>query len=157
MYFFERVKNISLFLRPLSKKIEVTIPSKEEFYKVLERERARADRSGDLFSIVVFEVDHRDKSESDEQHLIENISMRIRPTDDMGGLMMLRLGLLYLIHPRTEQRNWLMISVKKSRIKFNRHLMKCILTLSILVIILRILLRIFLTKKKIRQRRKSRK
>jgi lipopolysaccharide/colanic/teichoic acid biosynthesis glycosyltransferase len=84
---------MSPFSRLLAKKVESRIPSKEEFNRILKRERARADRSGDVFSIVVFEVNYYDKSKLDEHHLVETISMRIRPTDDMGWFDVAKIGI----------------------------------------------------------------
>jgi lipopolysaccharide/colanic/teichoic acid biosynthesis glycosyltransferase len=61
------------------------IPSPEEFSRILERERERSDRSGQGFSLVVFEsgVDGRD-SESVRILIDSLLSRRVRAIDEVG-------------------------------------------------------------------------
>ena len=61
------------------------IPSPEEFSRILERERERSDRSGQGFSLVVFEYGTPDSHTDGMQILIDCIlSRRVRAIDEVG-------------------------------------------------------------------------
>ena len=61
------------------------IPSQEEFSRILERERERSDRSGQGFSLVVFEYG-ANNSHTDELRILRDciLSRRVRAIDEVG-------------------------------------------------------------------------
>ena len=56
----------------------------DDFYEILERERARADRSNQSFSFVVFALDLHDMDNDNTQHLLSVLVSRIRISDEIG-------------------------------------------------------------------------
>jgi lipopolysaccharide/colanic/teichoic acid biosynthesis glycosyltransferase len=60
------------------------IYSTDKFRTILERERARADRTGKEFSFVVFDLENADKDYSTTRHLTSVLSRRLRLTDEVG-------------------------------------------------------------------------
>jgi hypothetical protein len=62
------------------------IHTAEEFAKILRRERERADRNGHRFSLIFFEIDHKDRASKGLIELAEALSRRIRLTDEVGWL-----------------------------------------------------------------------
>lgn len=68
--------------------------SAEEFQRVINRERACADRSGECFSVVVFETLTQHNSSVDVATLAQVIHRRVRLTDAVGWFAHDRLGVL---------------------------------------------------------------
>jgi lipopolysaccharide/colanic/teichoic acid biosynthesis glycosyltransferase len=71
------------------------IHSPEEFQLVLERERARADRSGNKFSLVVFDFGNTDGGNGSSlsvEHLTRILFKRIRLTDTVGWFDDMSIG-----------------------------------------------------------------
>jgi lipopolysaccharide/colanic/teichoic acid biosynthesis glycosyltransferase len=62
------------------------LPSRGRFRRTLERERARADRSGGQFSLLSFRVDRSLQGRATFHHLARLLRRRLRLTDDMGWL-----------------------------------------------------------------------
>ena len=60
------------------------LPSVEQFHAILERERARSDRTGDSFSLVVFETRDKDHDPDAVHLLVDVLSGRLRLTDEAG-------------------------------------------------------------------------
>ena len=60
--------------------------SSEETHKLLQRERARADRSGDPVAVVAFSPRCREDDEATLAALVSALVARIRSTDDVGWL-----------------------------------------------------------------------
>jgi lipopolysaccharide/colanic/teichoic acid biosynthesis glycosyltransferase len=70
------------------------VHSSQVFASILNRERDRADRTNQEFSMVVFEIGAgNDKSES-TRHLVTLLTQRIRSTDDIGWLESGNLGVV---------------------------------------------------------------
>src|SRR5690349_19351278 len=67
--------------------------SREDFSRTLERERSRADRSDQLFSVLVLQTTDLNGSEAAEQ-LINKLAARIRVVDEIGWFDERRIGLL---------------------------------------------------------------
>jgi lipopolysaccharide/colanic/teichoic acid biosynthesis glycosyltransferase len=67
--------------------------SAEEFRAIIERERARADRNGSKFSLVVFDMADTDTDQTVEYHLTALISHRVRSTDEVGWIDRRRIGI----------------------------------------------------------------
>jgi len=70
------------------------ICSVKEFRAILERERARSDRSGDRFSLLVFDAEIFETQETNEHLLIKGLYTRIRPTDEIGWFDKAKVGVL---------------------------------------------------------------
>jgi len=66
----------------------------QQFARILARERARSDRTGEVFSLIVFAVG-REKSHGDAlPHLARILRQRLRSTDDAGLLDQRRIGVV---------------------------------------------------------------
>ena len=79
----------TIFNRLLGRSVQAFngIHSPEEFRLILERERARADRSGDKFSLVVFDFGSMESPNGSSlavEHLARVLFRRIRITDTVG-------------------------------------------------------------------------
>jgi len=66
--------------------------SPEEFNRILERERVRSDRTGEVFSLVVFTVGRRPADAETLAHLARILKRRLRLTDEAGRLDDRRIG-----------------------------------------------------------------
>jgi len=71
-----------------------TIYATGDFLRILERERARADRSGDEFSIILFNIVNSDNHDLNIKALGYLIRKRIRVYDDIGWFEKNKLGIL---------------------------------------------------------------
>ena len=58
--------------------------SREQFLRVLQRERARSDRTGEVFSLVIFSVGSAQSGAETLGHLARILQRRLRLTDDAG-------------------------------------------------------------------------
>jgi lipopolysaccharide/colanic/teichoic acid biosynthesis glycosyltransferase len=58
--------------------------SREQLMRVLQRERARSDRSGEVFSLVIFSVSPAASGAETLKHLARILQRRLRLTDDAG-------------------------------------------------------------------------
>ena len=65
-------------------KIFKSVHSAEEFASILNRERDRTGRTGQEFSMVVFETGAAPRKSSSSRNLVTLLSQRIRSTDDIG-------------------------------------------------------------------------
>ncbi|UCG07849.1 MAG: sugar transferase, partial [Desulfobacterales bacterium] len=70
------------------------ILSEKAFHRVLELERARADRYGGRFSLVVFETGNPNNHQISARVLSQVILKRIRPTDAVGRFENTRIGIV---------------------------------------------------------------
>ena len=68
--------------------------STEEFRAILERERARANRNGHEFSLVVFDVSDGKGDSTCAQRIADGLKGRLRATDELGWFDNLRLGVV---------------------------------------------------------------
>jgi lipopolysaccharide/colanic/teichoic acid biosynthesis glycosyltransferase len=66
--------------------------SAEELRRILERERARADRTGDVFSLIAFSADDRNGDPATLAEVAAILKRRLRSTDELGWLDTRRLG-----------------------------------------------------------------
>ena len=66
--------------------------SAEQLRRILGRERARADRTGDVFSLIAFWADDRSRGPAALAELAEILKRRLRSTDELGWLDTRRLG-----------------------------------------------------------------
>jgi lipopolysaccharide/colanic/teichoic acid biosynthesis glycosyltransferase len=70
------------------------VRSHSEFASILNRERDRADRTGQGFSLVVFELGADGNNSAFERLLVPILTNRVRSTDDIGWLENGRLGVV---------------------------------------------------------------
>ena len=82
-------------------KIFNRVHSSGEFASILHRERDRADRTGQEFSMAVFEVGNGRRKTHAARDLVPILTHRIRSTDSIGWLADGRIGAV-LPHTRTE-------------------------------------------------------
>lgn len=68
--------------------------SKDVFYRVLRRERYKADRADDCFSLVSFEVGDPESDGSPFDLLMEVMDARLRATDEIGWIDKRHVGVL---------------------------------------------------------------
>jgi hypothetical protein len=66
--------------------------STEEFHTILDRERARANRNGHGFSLMVFDVESPDTALA--RRLLHVLTHRLRSTDEVGWLDGRRVGVI---------------------------------------------------------------
>jgi hypothetical protein len=85
------------------------ICSQEEFYSILVREKARADRNGHGFSLVTIEVSNIDDTPS----LTERLQQLIRTTDEIGWFDSNTLGVFLYNTPAFGARKFINNSKKK--------------------------------------------
>lgn len=76
----------------------------KEFLRILARERARAERSTHRFSLIVFETGTADKSNDAQIHLLDELSSRMRTTDEAGWLGQNRVGAI--LHNANAHNAW---------------------------------------------------
>ena len=68
------------------------IRSPKEFRAILNRERARVNRNGHEFSLVVFDLGNVNHNSAYTRHLMHVLSHRVRATDETGWLDERRIG-----------------------------------------------------------------
>jgi lipopolysaccharide/colanic/teichoic acid biosynthesis glycosyltransferase len=68
--------------------------SAKQFDRLLERERARSDRSGEEFSLIVFALGPKKSHDDVLPHLAGILQQRLRATDDAGLLDQRRIGVV---------------------------------------------------------------
>jgi len=71
----------------------------EEFNRILERERVRSDRTGEVFSLAVFLVGRRAADAETLAHLARILKRRLRLTDEAGLLDGRRIGVMLPVTP----------------------------------------------------------
>jgi lipopolysaccharide/colanic/teichoic acid biosynthesis glycosyltransferase len=70
------------------------VHSGREFASILNRERDRADRTGQEFSMIVYEVGTDNGKSSAARHLVSILTNRVRSTDEIGWLEDGRIGVI---------------------------------------------------------------
>ena len=71
-----------------------TICSQDEFLSILVRERSRSERSGQPFSLVVFDVGDIDQDDTVCQVILDVLCRRLRSTDEVGWVDENHIGVL---------------------------------------------------------------
>ena len=94
------------------------ICSEEHFQRILRRERARSDRYGSPFSMLVFDLCYCAPIASDRARFIQKLVERIRPTDEIGWF---RPGDIGIILPNTLPSGALKLSEDICSIILNHH------------------------------------
>ena len=88
------VPGIARFFRSPSPHIGPTVLDPELFERLVQRERLRADRNGETFSLIVMASRNALHSQTMLPVLAEVLSSRLRATDDVGQIDDDRLGVL---------------------------------------------------------------
>jgi lipopolysaccharide/colanic/teichoic acid biosynthesis glycosyltransferase len=73
--------------------------SREQFARVLARERARSDRTGEVFSLITFALGPEKIPDDLATHLARILEQRLRSTDDAGLLDQRRIGVVLPVTP----------------------------------------------------------
>jgi lipopolysaccharide/colanic/teichoic acid biosynthesis glycosyltransferase len=81
-------------LLQIQKELSDTVATREDFHKIILRERARIDRNGRFFSLVDFDIRAGDQFGSKFQCLLQLLIVRIRVTDELGWLNEHHIGVL---------------------------------------------------------------
>ena len=99
MPIFKRQKGFDAITDTAKKKSVGPVWSKEKFIRIIETERARADRVGLRFSIVKFDIEDSKVKDKSVKCLLRLLSERLRLTDEVGWVAESIGVLLYNTHP----------------------------------------------------------
>jgi lipopolysaccharide/colanic/teichoic acid biosynthesis glycosyltransferase len=92
MSFLNHLNNLRSGNNLMSGQTAKRILSEDAFRQILERERARTDRYGGVFSLLVFGIGNQNGNLPKKKSIAEIIINRIRPTDDVGWFEKYTLG-----------------------------------------------------------------
>jgi hypothetical protein len=101
MPLFKAKKNNKNLADSFKTKIEGEIYSEEEFRHIIDRERARADRTDHQFSLLVLDLDFTNNNQNKNGFLLQKIISRMRRIDEIGWYDSQRIG---IILPYTSER-----------------------------------------------------
>ena len=101
MQLFKSKKNNKTFADSLKTKRVYEIYSEEEFRRIIDRERARADRTDHQFSLIVLDLGFTNGNHKTNKLLLQKIFSRIRRIDEIGWYDPKRIG---IILPYTSER-----------------------------------------------------
>jgi hypothetical protein len=101
MALFKRSKNIGSFANLNLEKDSNGIHSEEEFRRIIDRERARADRTDHQFSLIVLDLGFTNGNHHTNRRLLQKIISRMRRIDEIGWYNQNRIG---IILPYTSER-----------------------------------------------------
>ena len=68
--------------------------SEEEFRRIIDRERARADRTDHQFSLILLDFGFNNRNHNSNGRLLQKISSRIRKIDEIGWYDPRRIGII---------------------------------------------------------------
>jgi lipopolysaccharide/colanic/teichoic acid biosynthesis glycosyltransferase len=94
MRFTEFLGGVGLFARHRGDTALRSLLSEQEFRRLLERERARSDRTGERFSLLTFEAREEGTRLATFRRLAVILRHRVRSTDDLGWLDERRMAAL---------------------------------------------------------------
>jgi lipopolysaccharide/colanic/teichoic acid biosynthesis glycosyltransferase len=94
MLFFQNFKSLLSINNSKSTETENGILSEKAFLRILERERARSDRYGNIFSLIIFEASNSNGHKPKVLIPIDILINRLRPTDEVGWYNKARLGII---------------------------------------------------------------
>ncbi len=94
MALFKRFKNIGSFANLNLKKDSNGIHSEEEFRRIIDRERARADRTDHQFSLILLDLGFTDSNHNKNGRLLQKIFFRMRRIDEIGWYDPQRIGII---------------------------------------------------------------
>jgi len=94
MLFFKRGNNNTSLADSLKKKTNAKIYYENEFRSIIERERARADRTDHQFSLIVLDLGSPDENHHATNHILQKIFRRVRRIDEIGLYDQNRIGII---------------------------------------------------------------
>jgi lipopolysaccharide/colanic/teichoic acid biosynthesis glycosyltransferase len=94
MLFFQNFKSLLPINNLKSAATENGILSEKAFLRILERERARSDRYGNMFSLIIFETGNSNGHRPNALVPVDILLNRLRPTDEVGWYRKARLGVI---------------------------------------------------------------
>jgi GGDEF domain-containing protein len=94
MALFKRSKNIGSFANLNLQKDSNGIHSEEEFRSIIERERARADRTDHQFSLIVLDLGFREGNHNTNRSLLQKVISRMRRIDEIGWYDQNHIGII---------------------------------------------------------------
>ena len=94
MLFFQNFRNLLSINNLKSAETENAILSEKAFLRILERERARSDRYGNMFSLIIFETGNSNGYKPNVLVPVDILLNRLRPTDEVGWYKKARLGII---------------------------------------------------------------
>ena len=101
MKLFKSKKNNKTLPHSLKRNVAGAIYSEEEFRRIIDNERARADRTDHQFSLIVFDLGFTNGNQNKNGLLLQKIFSRIRRIDEIGWYDRRRIG---IILPYTSER-----------------------------------------------------
>jgi GGDEF domain-containing protein len=94
MALFKRSKNNGSFANLNLQKESNGIHSEEEFRSIIERERARADRTDHQFSLIVLDLGFHEGNHNTNRRLLQKVISRMRRIDEIGWYDQNRIGII---------------------------------------------------------------
>jgi PleD family two-component response regulator len=94
MPLFKARKNNKSLADSLKTKTAGEIYSEKEFRSIIERERARADRTDQQFSLVVLDLGFTRGNHNTNRHLMQKLFSRMRRIDEIGWFDPQRIGII---------------------------------------------------------------
>jgi PleD family two-component response regulator len=94
MSFLKRIKNNGFFTNLNLQKGLNSIFSEDEFRSIIERERARADRTDQHFSLIILDLGFPDESHHATHHILQKVFRRVRRIDEIGWYGQNRIGII---------------------------------------------------------------
>ncbi len=101
MQWFRPKKNNKTLADSLKTKLAGEIYSEEEFRRIIEKERARADRTDHQFSLILLDLGFTNGNHNKNGHQLQKIFSRMRRIDEVGWYDPQRIG---IILPYTSER-----------------------------------------------------
>ena len=101
MKLFKSKKNNKMLPHSLKRNVAGAIYSEEEFRRIIDKERARADRTDHQFSLIVLDLGFTNGNQNKNGLLLQKIVSRIRRIDEIGWYAPQRIG---IILPYTSER-----------------------------------------------------
>ena len=94
MPLFKRRNNNKSLADSLKKKTTGKIHYEQEFHSIIEKERARADRTDHQFSLIVLDLGSPDGNHHTTEHILQKIFRRVRRIDEIGWYDQNRIGII---------------------------------------------------------------
>ena len=94
MLLFKRRNHNSFLPDSLQKKTNGKIHYYQEFRNIIERERARADRTDQQFSLILLDLGSFDENHQTTHRILQNIFHRMRRIDEIGWYDQNRIGII---------------------------------------------------------------
>lgn len=94
MIALKSITDLTRFFRRPPANLRSTVLECEEFQRLIQRERLRADRNGETFSLVIMAPRNRQHGSKMFPEVVRVLHARLRATDDVGQIEGDRLGVL---------------------------------------------------------------